>query len=225
MRNSTLIRNLSLLLLLLATVVTAESRDAKLSITPPFKPQRALVLIISGENTIEKLDTALSMVHEGVYLVGFTYDSAEVTPESRAMAIAFSEDGASAMSAVQVLTPITNTTIAEIPLCPPSRHEGQLLTSQYGLIKQLVEVRGERLVNVKQRLAEKLSQGAEKRLAGLETLFGIQYSEPIDPNADPLKLIERLSRTVMAVRFYKSNRKAAEAQAAAAAEAAEAVAN
>jgi hypothetical protein len=182
-----------------------EMRTATVTATSLFKPTKALALIIDANGTSQQLNTKFELSGDNTYIITFSFNPTEVAKNAYAVALLMDDQGNSSWGTLQALDEIHDLTTV-LKTCERRPHTGQLIPSQAGLIKDLVNVREQRLANVRQLVADRLNEEYVKRLLRLETLFGLNSLGPISPDAPPLELIKRISRILNAVRHYKSAR-------------------
>ena len=108
--------------------------------------------------------------------------------------------------------------VANIPECPAQTADADLLISQMGTLRQLVEVREERANLLRKRVQAALSGKFYERVAELEKVFGLNYPnelvvdgetpEEVAKRTTPADLVDRLARVNFAVKKYEAFRAA-----------------
>lgn len=213
--NTRLLRPITTIALCLTTIISVTSAHAvdifgdavKVVVRAESKPTlvKASGIVFSSGSSTNISDTTISKIGDKLYEISFSVPRSKLQPDSVASAIATDEAGATVFGNV---TPALNSEgrdlLASVPECPGEDSSKVTTISTPGALKQLVDVRAERLDIVKLKLKRAMDQNVLAKLAKFEEAFGLSRSADLSPDLPAADLIERLSRIEHALRKYQS---------------------
>ena len=173
------------------------------------EPKKALGMVLSAGKTIEIQETSIKKVGEKLYMISFVVDRNVVRKDSVATAMAFDENGnVSFANVTPELLSENKTLLARIPECPAEDPSAIVKLDQQGPLKQLVNVRTERVEIARLKISRMLDESFLEKLHRFEDAFGLDKSEELSANLPPEVLVDRLSRITHAVKKYRMFKKA-----------------
>ena len=93
-----------------------------------------------------------------------------------------------------------------LPDCPDPKVSINKLQSQSSVLESLVAVRSERRQVLKQTIADDLQGELLEKAVRLEKGFGLTTEEELSAELSPVRLIDRLSRLITAIKNHRANR-------------------
>jgi hypothetical protein len=171
------------------------------------KPQlvRARGIVFSSRSSFEVTDTEITKIGDKLYEITFSAPRSKVLSDSVASAIATDENGSEVFATV---TPAYDSEaknlLASVPECPAEDSSRAVNTTSPGTIKQLVDVRAERMEIVRLKIKRAMDGNVLQKLAKFEEAFGLTRAEELNPDLPPEELFDRLSRIHHALRKYQT---------------------
>jgi hypothetical protein len=166
---------------------------------------RARGIVFSSRSSLEIPDTEITKIGDKLYEITFSVPHSKVESDSVASAIATDENGANVFAAV---TPAFDSAakdlIASVPECPAEDSSRAVNTTSPGTIKQLVDVRAERMEIVRLKIKRAMDGNVLEKLAKFEEAFGLTRASELSPDLPPAELFDRLSRIQHALRKYQA---------------------
>jgi hypothetical protein len=187
--------------------LNAPGTPIQISVKVESKPNlvKAVGLIFSTKSSYEVKQTVIKKVGDKLYEISFDVPSSKVSPDSVASAIATDENGAEVFSNVTpAITSSAKDLIASIPECPGEDTSTAVTISTPGALRQLVDVRSERMDIVRQKLHRAMDNGIREKLNRLEAAFGMSRATELNADLAPPELIDRLMRLKYALTRYQS---------------------
>ena len=177
-------------------VVRAESK-------PPIV--KASGIVFSAKSSFNVDETTVTKIGDKLYEISFSVPRSKIQPDSVASAMATDENGASVFGNVTpTLTSESRDLLASVPECPGEDSSKVTTVSTPGALKQLVDVRAERLDIVRLKLKRAMDGNVLAKLIKFEEAFGLKRSSDLSPDLPAAELIDRLSAIEHALRKYQS---------------------
>lgn len=190
--------------LLLASPLSAQEL---VEVVVPKHPQAdtAVGLLISPEGTTEVYNVQTRP--KGASEVQITIPTGQSARGSHryATGMLLSPDGEASFSAVTRIGAPANS----LPICQESLPSSSELVTQSGVLQSLADLRSARVNVMLDKFRLRLSQFDQERLAKLEKGFGLEEPPALDKVENPFKLVERLSRLLVAIKTYEVRNKRA----------------
>ena len=195
----------------LASPSSAQSRSISVPVETSLEPITAVGLILSSERTIEKADVTREKVKDGLWVIAFKAQENELGKDSLVSAMIIAQDGSVAFGD---LMPAALKGSAEqylsLPECPSPKMSVFKMQSQASVLESLVAVRSERRQVLQASLEKELQGLLLEKAVRLEKGFGLTREEDLTGALAPLKLVDRLSRLIAAIKNNRANRETPE---------------
>jgi hypothetical protein len=141
-----------------------------------------------------------------LYEITFSVPRSKVQPDSVASAIATDDQGATVFASVTpAITSEARDLLASVPECPGQDSSRAISTTSPGTLKQLVDVRAERMDIVRIKLKRAMDGNVLAKLSKFEEAFGLTRSDALSPDLPPAELFDRLSSIQHALRKYQAH--------------------
>lgn len=207
-------RVLWLSLLALSQTVGAQAIDMPSSTAPvtvrvESKPNivRAIGIVFSSRASFEVAETVVTKIGDKLYEVRFAVPRSNLQPDSVASAMAVDENGANVFASVTpAIAAEAQDLLMSVPECPGEDSSRAITTTTPGTLKQLVDVRAERMEIVRLKIRRSMDENVLAKLRKFEEAFGLTRTEALTPDLPPAELIDRLSRIQHALRKYQAQR-------------------
>jgi hypothetical protein len=161
-------------------------------------------IVFSSRSSFEVADTNVTKIGDKLYEISFAVPRSKIQPDSVASAIGTDENGGTVFAGVTpALSSEALDLLSSIPECPGQDSSRAISTTSPGTLKQLVDVRAERMEIVRIKLRRAMDGNALAKLAKFEEAFGLHRSEELSPDLAPAELFDRLSRIQHALRKYQ----------------------
>lgn len=168
---------------------------------------RATGIVFSSRTSFEVSETTITKVGDKLYEVRFSVPRSKLQPDSVASAIGIDENGGNVYASVTpALTAEAQDLLMSVPECPGEDSSHAVTTTTPGTLKQLVDVRAERMEIVRLKIRRAMDGNAHAKLIKFEEAFGLTRTDPLSPDLPPAELIDRLSRIQHALRKYQAQR-------------------
>ncbi len=168
------------------------------------EPSKAVGILFSSGSSRQFTDASISKIGDKLYEITFNVPQASLREDSVATAIGFDQAGAvSFANVVPARTSESQELLASIPECPGEDGSKVATLASPGTLKQLVDVRIERMNIVRFKIARLMDQDFLAKLQKFEEAFGLKYATPLSPELPAAELIDRLSRVSHAVKKYQ----------------------
>jgi hypothetical protein len=168
------------------------------------EPAKAIGIVFSSGSSRQFSETSIAKIGDKLYEITFNVPRTSLGDESVATAIGFDQSGTvSFANVVPALTAESQDVLASIPECPGEDGSKMAAVASPGTLKQLVDVRIERMNIVRFKIARLMDQDFLAKLQKFEEAFGLRYSSPLSPELPAAELIDRLSRISHAVKKYQ----------------------
>jgi hypothetical protein len=163
-------------------------------------------IVFSSRSSFEVQETSITKIGDKLYEITFSVPRSKVQPDSVASARATNEEGVSVFAGVTpAIMSEAKDLLASIPECPgEDSSRAALTTTTPGTLKQLVDVRAERMEIVRLKIKRAMDGNALAKLTKFEEAFGLTRSQELSADLPPAELIDRLSRIQHALRKYQS---------------------
>jgi hypothetical protein len=166
---------------------------------------KASGIVFSSRSSFEVKDTSIKKIGDKLYEISYEVPRNRVDPDSVASAVATDENGVEVFSNVTpALTSAAKDLVASVPECPGEDTSTAVTISTPGALRQLVDVRSERMEIVRQKLRRAMENGIKEKLNRLESAFGLSRAGELNAELAPAELIDRLGRIKFALKKYQS---------------------
>lgn len=185
------------------------SSAAPVTVRVESKPNlvRATGIVFSSRTSFQVAETAITKIGDKLYEVRFAVPRSKLQPDSVASAIAVDENGANVFAGVTpAITAEAQDLLMSVPECPGEDSSRAVTTTTPGTLKQLVDVRAERMEIVRLKIRRAMDGNVLAKLTKFEEAFGLTRAEALNPDLPPAELIDRLSRIQHALRKYQAQR-------------------
>jgi hypothetical protein len=177
-------------------VVRAESKPAIV---------KASGIVFSSRSSFNIDEAAVTKIGDKLYEISFSVPRSKIQPDSVASAMATDENGAAVFGNVTpALSSETRDMLASVPECPGEDSSKVTTISTPGALKQLVDVRAERLDIVRLKLKRAMDGNVLAKLGKFEEAFGLKRASDLSPDLPAAELIDRLSGIEHALKKYQS---------------------
>jgi hypothetical protein len=171
------------------------------------KPQlvKATGIVFSASSSFEVPQTTITKIGDKLFEVAFSVPRSKIQPDTVASAIATDESGSVVFAGVTpALASEALDLLASVPECPGEDSSRAITTTSPGTLKQLVDVRSERMEIVRLKLRRAMEGNVLAKLIKFEEAFGLTRPDSLSADLPPAELYERLSRIQHALRRYQS---------------------
>ena len=192
-----------------ASAIDIPGTSAPVTVRVESKPTlvRATGIVFSSRASFEVPETTITKVGDKLYEVRFSVPRSKLQPDSVASAIAIDENGGNVYASVTpALTAEAQDLLMSVPECPGEDSSHAVTTTTPGTLKQLVDVRAERMDIVRFKIRRTMDGSVLAKLSKFEEAFGLTRTDPLSPDLPPAELIDRLSRIQHALRKYQAQR-------------------
>lgn len=166
---------------------------------------RATGIVFSSRSAFQVPETTITKIGDKLYEVTFAVPRSKVQPDSVASAVATDENGGEVFASVTpALTSEAKDLLASVTECPGEDTSGAVSITSPGTLKQLVDVRAERMDIVRLKIRRAMDGNVLAKLVKYEEAFGLTRAEPLSPDLPPAELFDRLSRIQHALRKYQA---------------------
>jgi hypothetical protein len=166
---------------------------------------KASGIVFSSRSSFNVEETTVTKIGDKLYEISFSVPRSKIQPDSVASAIATDENGAAVFGNVTpALSSETRDLLASVPECPGEDSSKVTTISTPGALKQLVDVRAERLDIVRLKLKRSMDENVLAKLTKFEEAFGLKRSSDLSPDLPAAELIDRLSGIEHALKKYQS---------------------
>jgi hypothetical protein len=191
-----------------ATALDLPLSEIPVSVRVESKPPivSAKGIVFSSRSSFEVTDTTVAKIGDKLYEVTFSVPRSKVQPDSVASAVATDDQGESVFASVTpAIASEARDLLASIPECPGQDSSRAISTTSPGTLKQLVDVRAERMDIVRMKLKRAMDGNVIAKLSKFEEAFGLTRSDALSPDLPPAELLERLSNIQHALRKYQAH--------------------
>ena len=165
----------------------------------------AVGIVFSARSSFEVTDTTVTKIGDKLYEVTFSVPRSKIQPDTVASAIGTNEEGGSLFASVTpALMSEARDLLASVPECPGQDSSRAVTTTTPGTLKQLVDVRAERMDIVRLKIKRSIDATVLAKLTKFEEAFGLSRASELSADLPPAELIDRLSRIQHALRRYQS---------------------
>jgi hypothetical protein len=162
-------------------------------------------VVFSSRSSFEVTDTTITKIGDKLYEIAFSVPRSKILPDSVASAVGTNEDGARVFASVTpALMSEAKDLLASVPECPGEDSSRAVTTTTPGTLKQLVDVRAERMDIIRLKIKRSMDSTVLAKLTKFEEAFGLTRSSELSADLPPAELIDRLSRIQHALRKYQS---------------------
>lgn len=182
--------------------------EATVSVRVESKPQltSAKGIVFSSRSSFEVPEAAVTKIGDKLYEITFSVPRSKVQADSVASAIATNEEGGTVFAGVTpAITSEARDLLASVPECPGQDSSRTIATTSPGTLKQLVDVRAERMDIVRIKLKRAMDGNVLAKLAKFEEAFGLTRAVELSPDLPPAELFDRLSNIQHALRKYQTH--------------------
>ncbi len=182
--------------------------EISVSVRLESKPQlvSARGIVFSSRSSFEVPEATVAKIGDKLYEVKFSVPRSKVQPDSVASAIATDDQGATVFAGVTpAITSEARDLLASVPECPGQDSSPAISMTSPGTLKQLVDVRAERMEIVRIKLKRSMDVNVMAKLAKFEEAFGLTRTVTLSPDLPPAELFERLSNIQHALRKYQAH--------------------
>ncbi len=198
---------------IVAHTTTASALDlplGELSVSVRVESKPPLIsakgIVFSSRSSFEVPEAKLSKIGDKLYEITFSVPRSKIHPDSVASAVANDDQGGAVFASVTpAITSEARDLLASIPECPGQDSSRAVATTSPGTLKQLVDVRAERMDIVRIKLKRAMDGNVMAKLVKFEEAFGLARSDDLNPDLPPAELFDRLSRIQHALRKYQSH--------------------
>lgn len=163
-------------------------------------------IVFSSHSSFEVAETSITKIGDKLYEITFSVPRAKVQSDSVASAKAINEEGGLIFAGVTpAIMSEAKDLLASIPECPgEDLSRAAVTTTTPGTLKQLVDVRSERMEIVRLKIKRSMDGNILAKLTKFEEAFGLTRPQELSADLPPAELIDRLSRIQHALRKYQS---------------------
>ena len=182
--------------------------DVAVSVRVESKPPlvSAKGIVFSSRSSLEVPEATVTKIGDKLYEVTFSVPRSKIQPDSVASAVATNDQGGTVFASVTpTIASQARDLLASVPECPGQDSSRAISTTSPGKLKQLVDVRAERMDIVRIKLKRAMDGSVLGKLSKFEEAFGLTRADALSPDLPPAELFERLSNIQHALRKYQAH--------------------
>lgn len=179
----------------------------KVTVRAESKPNlvEATGIVFSAKSSLNIPETTINKIGDKLYEISFSVPRSKIQPDSVASALAKDDIGGAVFGNVTpAITSESRDLLTSVPECPGEDSSKITTISTPGALKQLVDVRAERLDIVRLKIKRAMDGNVLAKLTKFEEAFGLNRANELSADLPAAELIERLSRIEHALRKYQT---------------------